>query len=204
MVSTMQKLTETAIKNLVRRGFDARFFKTPQEALDFLLGSVGSCAVGIGGSMTVRELGWFAPLSARGETIWHWEDASADALERENAAPCYLTSANAVSAEGAIINIDGNGNRVCATSFGRGKKVFFVCGENKVERDLASAVARARNVAAPKNASRLARKTPCAAKADACRDCLSPERICRVMSVTEYPIPGMEFHILFIAGSWGY
>ncbi|MBR4597691.1 MAG: lactate utilization protein [Opitutales bacterium] len=199
----MQQLTQEAISNFRKKGFFSEFFEDKNDALKYVLNEVGSSGVGIGGSMTIHELGWFEPLKKRGKTIWHWFEKYDGILEEENAAPCYITSANAISADGAIINIDANGNRIAAAGFGA-KKVFVVCGENKIERDIPSALLRAKNIAAPMNAKRLNRKTPCAIKADKCHNCNSPERICRITSITTFPITRMQTHIIFIAGSWGY
>ena len=95
---------------------------------------IGGDDLGIGGSMTIEELGWADRLAARGKHFWHMTEKPEGILEMENAAPAYITSVNAASADGALVNIDGNGNRVCATSYGVGKKVFFVFGENKIDK----------------------------------------------------------------------
>lgn len=199
----MNELTKTAVENFRKKGFSAEFFESGEEALEYVLNEIGASDVGIGGSMTISELGWFEALEKRGRAIWHWLKKYDGILEEENAAPCYITSANAVSAGGAIINIDANGNRVAAAGFGA-KKVFIVCGENKITPDMPSALFRAKNIAAPLNAKRLGKKTPCAIKADKCYNCASPERICRITSITDFPIQKMQTHIIFIKGSWGY
>lgn len=199
----MQELTKTALENFRKKGFSAEFFESGEEALKYVLNEIGKDCVGIGGSMTIQELGWFNALQNRGKTIWHWQGKYDGILNDENAAPCYITSANAISSDGAIVNIDANGNRIAATAFGA-KKVFIVCGENKIEHDIPSALFRAKNIAAPLNAKRLNRKTPCAIKADKCYNCLSPERICRVTSITTFPIPNLDMRIIFVKGSWGY
>ena len=93
-----------------------------------------------------------------------------------------LSSVNGLAETGELINIDGAGNRVASTLFGH-KRVYFVVGANKIAPDYDAALWRARNIAAPKNAQRLKRKTPCAAKGDRCYDCSSPERICRELVV---------------------
>ena len=89
------------------------------------------------------------------------------------------------------VNIDGNCNRVAASMFGP-KRVYYVVGINKIAPDFEKALWRARNVAAPKNAQRLGKKTPCAVKADRCYDCKSPERICRGLSVLWRKPTGFE------------
>lgn len=199
----MRELTKTALENFRKKGFIAEFFENGEDALNCVLKEIGASDVGIGGSMTIQELGWFDALQKRGGTIWHWNGKYEGILNDENSAPCYITSANAISSDGAIVNIDANGNRIAATAFGS-KKAFIVCGENKIEKDIPSALFRAKNIAAPLNAKRLNRKTPCAIKADKCHNCNSPERICRITSITTFPIPNLDMRIIFVKGSWGY
>ena len=98
----------------------------------------------------------------------------------------YFMSSNAITYEGELVNFDGNGNRVASTAFGH-QEVYFVAGTNKIAPDLDSALWRARNVAAPKRAQSMGRRTPCAVKADRCYDCQSPDRICRVLTVLWAP-----------------
>lgn len=120
-----------------------------------------------------------------------------------NAASIYITSVNGIAESGEIVNIDGNCNRVASIFYGH-EKVYFVIGENKIEKDYDSALYRARNIAAQLNAQRLGVKTPCAIKADKCYDCKSPERICRGLSVLwEKPMTG-EFEIILIHENLGY
>ena len=120
--------------------------------------------------------------------IWHWEGGE---LRRAMLADVYLTSVNGLAETGEIVNIDGNCNRVAASMFGP-KRVYYVVGINKIAPDFEKALWRARNVAAPKNAQRLGKKTPCAVKADRCYDCKSPERICRGLSVLWRKPTGFE------------
>ncbi len=200
----MNDITKNTVENFSKKGFKAKYFEAPNEALEYIKSEIGSEELGISGSVTVKELGWYDALCQRGKTYWHGATPEiADIRQKANASPNYMASANAISQTGEIVNIDGVGNRVAACSFGA-KKVFFVCGENKIVPSLADAIFRAKNVAAPLNAKRLNCKTPCAIKADKCYDCRSPERICRVTSIITFPILKMETHVLFIKGSWGY
>ena len=99
---------------------------------------------------------------------------------------------------GELVNIDGSGNRVASGLYGH-EKVVFVVGVNKIAPDLEGAIWRARNVAGPKNAQRLGKKTPCAAGGDRCYDCNSPERICSAMVLywrRPTAIPEMELVII--------
>ena len=118
-------------------------------------------------------------LEGHNQVAWAWTGGThADAA----AAQVYLTSVNGLAETGEIINIDGTGNRVASTIFGH-EEVYFIVGRNKLAPDYDGALWRARNIASPKNAQRLARKTPCAVKGDKCYDCSSPERICRALTV---------------------
>ena len=115
----------------------------------------------------------------------------------------YISSVNAISESGEIVNIDRVGNRVAGISFGP-EKVYFLVGINKITPDLDSAIYRARNVAAPLNAKRLKLKTPCAKKADKCYDCKSPDRICCNMSIFLHKPIGREYEVVLINEPLGY
>ena len=179
---------ECVRKNLEERGFQTSCFATAKEAADYLHAQIDGATVGIGGSMTIQAMGLSERLSKHNEVIWHWEGGE---LRRAMLADVYLTSVNGLAETGEIVNIDGNCNRVAASMFGP-KRVYYVVGINKIAPDFEKALWRARNVAAPKNAQRLGKKTPCAVKADRCYDCKSPERICRGLSVLWRKPTGFE------------
>lgn len=195
----------TILNNFEKHGFLAKFFETRKEALDYISSQIENTEVGIGGSMTAEELGIYDILTQKNNKIfWHSKEKSRDVIPLANAAPVYICSANALSATGEIVNIDGVGNRVAASAFGLGKRIFFICGINKIEENLEKAIYRAKNVAAPLNAQRLARNTPCAINADKCHNCSSPERICRVTSITTRPPIECEMHLIIINEKLGY
>ena len=179
---------ERVRKNLEERGFQTSCFATAKEAADYLDAQIDGATVGIGGSMTIQAMGLSERLSKHNEVIWHWEGGE---LRRAMLADVYLTSVNGLAETGEIVNIDGNCNRVAASMFGP-KRVYYVVGINKIAPDFEKALWRARNVAAPKNAQRLGKKTPCAVRADRCYDCKSPERICRGLSVLWRKPTGFE------------
>ena len=179
---------ERVRKNLEERVFQTSCFATAKEAADYLDAQIDGATVGIGGSMTIQAMGLSERLSKHNEVIWHWEGGE---LRRAMLADVYLTSVNGLAETGEIVNIDGNCNRVAASMFGP-KRVYYVVGINKIAPDFEKALWRARNVAAPKNAQRLGKKTPCAVKADRCYDCKSPERICRGLSVLWRKPTGFE------------
>ena len=166
-------------ENLEAHGFDVTYFDTAVEALDYLDQKLDGKTVGHGGSVTLWDMGLLDRLSAHADVRSHWRgDSFADTA----ATPIYLTSVNGLAETGELVNIDGTGNRVASTIFGH-EEVYFVVGVNKIAPDYDAALWRARNIASPKNAQRLGRRTPCAARGDKCYDCKSPERICRALTV---------------------
>ena len=176
-------------ENLKKRGYTVSYFETAAEATAYLTQALAGATVGIGGSMTVEEMGLKPALEAAGATlIHHW---NGDSLRDAAQTPVYISSVNGVAETGELINIDGTGNRVASTIFGH-EELYFIFGVNKVEETFEKALWRARNIAAPKNAQRLGRSTPCAAKADRCYDCNSPERICRALSVLWGPVKSFK------------
>ena len=110
---------------------------------------------------------------------------------------------NGIAETGEVVNIDGTGNRVASMTYGH-EKLYLVVSENKVGKTYEDALFRARNIAAPLNAKRLGRKTPCAEKGDKCYDCNSPERICNVLNVF-YKKPGsQDVEVVLIHENLGY
>ena len=195
---------EKTRKNLENRGFHAHVFATGAEAADFLVQTLHSTCIGIGGSVTIDEIGVYDRLSADNDVIWRWKKPTPDSRERGAAAETFLCSANGVSETGEIVNIDGYGNRVAPTIYGP-QRVFLVVGKNKIAPDLNGAIDRARNIAAPLNARRLNRHTPCAVGEPRCHDCRSPEKICGVMTVFFMPPTSIkEFHVLLVNEDLGY
>ena len=189
---------EKAMDSLKKRGFFVQRFPTAQAAADYLCGEIRDTKVGFGGSATLEEMGLYERLGEHNQVFWHWKDKAPDVTEKASLAPVYLTSANAISEDGYLVNIDGRGNRVASSVCSR-EAVYIVAGVNKLAEDLEKAIWRARNVAAPKNAQRLGRNTPCAKNGDKCYDCNSPECICSVMSIVRRPMMGMgKYEVLLI------
>lgn len=169
------KLTST----LEQLGYAVRCFDTAEQAAGYLDGQIDGQSVAFGGSITLQEMGLYPRLSAHNRVVWHWEGGSlADAMTTD----VYISSVNGLAETGEIINIDGNCNRVSSTMYGH-STVYLVVGRNKIAPDYDATLWRARNIAAPKNAQRLGKKTPCAAKGDRCYNCKSPERICKALTV---------------------
>lgn len=178
-----QKLAERMIKNLNRRNMEAFYCPTDKEAVKKVVELIADgSTVTWGGTATVRDLGIPEALKSR-ETLHVLDRDLVETPEEKEAmylkaftADVYLTSANAISEDGVIVNIDGNGNRVAAISWGP-KKVIFVIGLNKVAQTVEAALARARSTASPINAQRFDIKTPCRTDGT-CHNCNSPESIC--------------------------
>lgn len=193
--------------NLENLGYKVSCFDTAAQAASYLKGAISSTTVGIGGSVTVDELGLYEKLTEKNEVYWHWRlkdgMTAHDMLEQARTAEIYISSVNGVAETGEIINIDNTGNRVSAIMYGH-KKVYLVVGANKVAPDYEKALFRARNIAAPLNAKRLNRKTPCAVNADKCYNCKSPDRICRGLSVLWECPAGCEFEVILIQEKLGY
>ena len=198
-------ITATA-ENLKKRGFLVSVFDTKEEAADYLDRVIDGCTVGFGGSVTLKEMGIYPRLLRHNTLYWHWEKSDLSRMElfrRAAESDVYLSSVNGIAESGEIVNIDGSCNRVSAIAFGH-KKVYLVAGAQKIAPDLASAIDRARNVAAPKNAQRLARNTPCAKNADRCYDCKAPERICASIQILLTPSSGQETEVVLIREELGY
>lgn len=191
-------------KNLEGRGFRVHRFATGAEAAEFLVQTLHGTSIGIGGSVTIDTLDVYDRLCESNEVFWHWKNHAPETRERAGKAETYLCSANGVSENGEIVNIDGFGNRVAGTIYGP-ERVFLVVGRNKIAPDLTGAIDRARNIAAPLNARRLNRHTPCAVGEPRCHDCRSPEKVCGVMTVFFMPPTSIkEFHVILVDEDLGY
>lgn len=192
-------------KNLEAKGFSFRCFDTARQAADDLTARITGKTVGIGGSMTIEAMGLYERLSEHNDVFWHWKTPGPETLAKAAAAQVYLTSVNALAETGELINIDGTGNRVAASLAAR-EKVIFLVGINKLAPDFDQALWRARNIAAPLNARRLHRKTPCAMKEEMkCYDCKSPERICNGLTVLWHKMGGVQdCEVILIQEELGY
>lgn len=184
-------------KNLRDRGYTVKIFSEGAEAAAYLNGAIDGVSVGIGGSVTVKDIGIYELLETHNEVYWHWTQEPDAARAGAMKTDVYLSSVNALAESGEMVNIDGIGNRVASTLFGH-KKIYLLVGRNKLTATYESAVWRARNVAAPLRARQMKRKTPCAVGDGICRDCRSPERVCRGMVVLWGPMLGMEAEVILI------
>ncbi len=189
---------DAALHAFEKNGFTSIFCATPAQAADYIASQCHGKTVGMGGSVTLDTLGVYELLQKDADVHWHWKGD-----DMITSGDVFLTSANAVSAAGEIINIDGACNRIAASVYGF-DTCYVVCGINKLTPDLDSAMRRAREIAAPLNAKRLNKRTPCVVDGQ-CHDCHSPERICRAMTVAMAP-PGRMSHyeIILVGENLGY
>ncbi len=188
--------------NLEKRGFETSCFETGGEAADYIVGKLSGETIGIGGSCTVDQLGLYDRLKEQNTVYWHWKDKTAQA--KGTAADVYICSANAIAETGEIVNIDGTGNRIAATIYGK-KKVYIIVGVNKIAKNIDKALWRARNIASPLNARRLNLNTPCVKGELMCYDCSSTERICKGILIFERKMGGVkECEVVIVNEDLGY
>jgi NAD-dependent dihydropyrimidine dehydrogenase PreA subunit len=194
-------------QHLEEKGYYVSVFDSKEEAAMYLGMQMEDKTIGFGGSVTIRQMNLFEILSAKNTVYWHDEKPSDMTVKETRTvaarAEIYISSVNGISEQGEIVNIDNTGNRVAGITYGP-EKVYLLVGINKVSKDLESAIYRARNVAAPLNAQRLKRKTPCAIAGDKCYNCNSPERICRTLSVFWDKPTGAEYEVILIGEELGY
>jgi len=176
---------------LERNQFKVLVVSSKKDAVNKVLGLIPLDAkVGVGGSMTVRELGLIEALTRRGNcVVHHWlldmpvSDWLPFMMEAHNS-DVYLCSSNAVTEDGKLVNIDSTGNRVASMVFGP-KKVIVIVGKNKIVKDVDEGLKRLKKVAGPLNAKRHNLvELPCVTTG-LCADCNSPKRICRVITIME-------------------
>ena len=197
----------TLKNNLEKKGYKVAVFDNKEAATKYLDSQIDGRTVGFGGSVTLREMNLFETLSKH-NTVYSHENKPenmtvAEARTVAARSDIYISSVNGISEDGVIVNIDNTGNRVAAISYGP-QKVYLVTGGNKLAKDYEAALFRARNIAAPLNAKRLNRKTPCAVNGEKCYDCNSPERICRNLSVLWDKPVGAEYEVILINEDLGY
>ena len=198
-------LAATVIKGLKSRNMTGYYAASREEALNIALSLIpeGS-SVTMGGAMSAHEIGLVAALK-EGDYRFIDRDAYADkraAMLAAYDADVFLASANAITQDGVMVNIDGNSNRVSAIAQGP-KKVVFIVGMNKVTDDVDGAIKRARNVAAPINAQRFGLATPCS-KTGSCMNCKSPDTICCQILITRFSRHPGRIHVILVNDTLGF
>lgn len=198
-------LAEKVMKGLTSRNMSAYYAESREAALKTALSLIPEGAVvTMGGVMSAYEIGLVDSLE-KGNYRYINRDKAEDkaaAMRAAYDADVFLTSANAMTEDGIIVNIDGNANRVSAIANGP-KKVIFIVGMNKICDDVDGAMKRARNVAAPINAQRFGLNTPCA-RTGSCMDCKSPDTICCQFLITRYSKHPGRIHVILVNDSLGF
>jgi len=190
------------MENFSRRGFKTHVFETSAEAVDLFFSEIVTTdIVGYGRSDTIQSLGIRDKLSTGDyqfldHSKFGHSDEPLDIRRQTLSADVFIASSNAVSIEGALVNIDGDGNRIAALSLGP-SRVYLFLGRNKLAEDLEKAIYRVRNVASVSLEIQLGKDTPFA-KTGNCHDCTSPDRICGNLSIIEHCNPPGRVNLLFI------
>lgn len=203
-----ERLAELLLNRLKRRHYEAYFCHDAGEVLDKLKALIPeNSTVTWGGSDTIRSLGVTDMLKAGNYEVYDRDDVTTteDKLRvYRKAFGCdfYLSSVNAISEDGVIVNIDGNGNRVAAITWGP-KHVVLIIGLNKVCQDTDAALKRARSTAAPVNMSRFDFETLCQ-KDGVCHNCLSPDSICNYISIQRMSHPAGRHIVILVDQELGY
>ena len=198
-------LAQKVIKGLGTRNMTGYYAEDKEKALEIALSLIpeGS-TVTMGGGMSVHEIGLVEAIKD-GTYDFIDRDEYADkraAMLKAYDADVFLASANAITEDGILVNIDGNANRVSAIAQGP-KKVVLIVGMNKVCSDVDGAMKRARNVAAPINAQRFGLATPCA-KTGSCMDCKSPDTICCQFLITRFSHHPGRIHVILVNDNLGF
>ena len=197
-------LAAKVIKDLSLRRMHGYYAPSAKDALTLALSLIpeGS-SVSMGGGMSIQEIGLKDALIQG-----NYRFIDRDKMDRREAylasydCDFFLSSANGMSNDGVIVNIDGNGNRLSAIAYGP-RKVLFIVGMNKLCPDVDSAIKRARTVAAPINAQRFDINTPCK-KTGTCLDCKSPDSICSQMLITRFGFDPERFHVILVGEDLGF
>lgn len=199
-----QTHAEKAVAALLKNHFRAVYVPTKEEAAKLILEETDPGAVvGMGGSWTLSQLNIQEALEKRGNKILNHNIPGLSPAEslslRHQQLSCdvFLSSVNALTFDGQIVNVDGSGNRVAAMIFGP-KKTILIAGFNKLCPTVEDAITRIETCAAPVNAKRLNRKTPCT-HTGVCQDCESPERICSVTTIM-HKKPGPDDILVILVG----
>lgn len=200
-------LAQAVIKGLSSRNMTGYHAHTKEEALKLALELIPEKSkVTGGGSLTVQQIGLEEALEKGDyEFVNRRKKTGAEKRAAEEfaySADVFIGSVNAVTADGVLVNIDGNANRVSAYAYGP-KKLVLIAGMNKVAPDFDAALKRARNEAAVINVQRFGLKAPCT-KTGTCMDCKSPDTICCQFLITRYSLHKDRIHLILVDEELGY
>ncbi|MDF2858449.1 MAG: hypothetical protein K0Q87_4300 [Neobacillus sp.] len=209
IISEKQALGLKTVAALDNNRFNASYYQTAEEAMNELLTTIPvNATVGIGGSWTLIQLEVVEKLEARGNIVYchHKPGLSPEEIldirRKQLTCDVFLTSTNAITEDGRLVNTDATGNRVAAMIFGP-KKVIVLAGVNKIVGTIDEAQERIRVTAAPLNNKRLNRPNPCV-KTGYCVDCQGPTRLCNISTVIHKQPPASDIHVWVIGEEVGY
>ena len=203
-----QSAAESIIKNLEKRNMEGYFFETGAECVKAITDLIEEDSqISWGGSESIKECGLLDALKKGNYTLIDRLTAKSPEESRELYVKAvhsdyYLMSTNAITMDGELINIDGNGNRVACLIHGP-KHIIIVAGMNKVVSDVEAGYARVRDIATPANTKRLNKNTPCF-HTGRCGDCLSPECICNQVVITRRSGHPGRIKVFLVAEDLGY
>jgi hypothetical protein len=192
------------------KGFKTKYFEKMDKAKEEIKRLIPSTvSIGTGGSMTLKDSGILKELQDRGNKLLttslggtYTSEEKISIRKEAMSADWYMTSSNAITVQGDLVNIDGVGNRVGAMIFGP-EKVVVLAGKNKITKDPMDAVVRIKREACGKNARRLGLDLPCAID-DRCHNCKKPNKMCNVTTRMEHPPSGKEVYVFIVNEEWGY
>lgn len=198
---------ESVKQNFIKRGFKFDYFEDCTDAIKFVTSLIPQkSTIGFGGSVSVMESGLFDALKNNDYTLLHrttCPNIDKEELYQEmHTASWYISSSNALSKTGDLINIDGRANRIGEMVNGPTNIVFF-CGINKLVDDISEGIDRVRNVAAPKNCVKLHKNTPCAVSGK-CSYCNSADTICKATLILHHPTTGRNIYIVLVNKNLGF
>lgn len=202
-------LANKAVAALQKNNFSATYVQNKEEAIKEILSLIpAQDTVGIGGSWTIQELGLVEKIEAQGNTLFNHnrpglsKEESLAIRRQELTSDTFITSSNAITLDGKLVNVDGSGNRVAAMIFGP-KKVIVIAGINKIVASVEEAERRIEVHAAPPNCKRLNLPNPCV-KTGVCMDCQLPTRICNITTILRKKPPTLAMHVVIIGEDLGF
>ena len=198
---------DKTMEALKKNRYEVTLCETAAEAADYLAQTITGKKIGFGDSATLKSMKLDEKLSAnnivlnpaRAKDQEEFLQIAREALTTD----IFITSVNALTENGEIVNMDGAGNRIAGSLFGHAK-TYFVLGTNKIVSDIQAGIDRIHNIAAPKNAQRKGKKTPCAIKGDKCYNCSSPERICNALTIHLKKMSYKPMEVIIIKESLGF
>lgn len=204
-----EMLANQAVTALKKNNFTARYVKNKEAAVEEVLSLISTeDTIGIGGSSTIKELGLLGKIKCNSNIIFDHgqpglsKEESLDIRRKELSSDVFITSSNAITLDGKLVNVDGSGNRVAAMIFGP-RKAIVVAGINKIVANVEEAERRIETYAAPPNCKRLNLPNPCV-KTGICMDCQLPTRICNITTILRKKPPTIDMHIIIIGETLGF